>query len=364
MRRKRGERWRWRVKVLIAGALARARGRRLAAIMSRRPQRPLIIGYHRVVEDFATAAETENPAMLISRSMFERHVDWVGSHFRFVSLDDIDAQLAEGRPFEEPVAAITFDDGYRDVYEQAYPVLRRKGIPAAVFVVTDLLGGYVWQLHDRLYNVMTRAFETWENPERELFGLLNELGIASPSEMRTRVTTKNPSMLVSTLLPTLPQAAVGRMISHLEAGLGNGVGQMPLSMTWPMLTEMRRAGFTIGSHTRTHVSLPMESPDVIDEELEGSRRDLERELGEPIRQFAYPGGHFTPEVVDAAYRAGYQFAYTACPHRDRLHPQLTIERLLLWEGSSVDADGRFSADILDCQAHDLWLPARACQRIH
>ena len=62
---------------------------------------------------------------------------------------------------------MTFDDGYRDVYEQAFPVLRRKGIPAAVFVVTDLVGRPFWQVHDRLYHLVAKAFATWDDPRRE-----------------------------------------------------------------------------------------------------------------------------------------------------------------------------------------------------
>ena len=75
-----------------------------------------------------------------------------------------------------------------------------------------------------------------------------------------------------------------------------------------------------------------------------------------------------PEIVNLAAedveRAGYRFGYTACPHADPQHPLLTINRLLLWEGSSVDGDGHFSPDILRCQIHDLWPPARHCARVH
>jgi peptidoglycan/xylan/chitin deacetylase (PgdA/CDA1 family) len=127
---------------------------------------------------------------------------------------------------------------------------------------------------------------------------------------------------------------------------------------------MRRGGITIGSHTRNHVSLPTESPAVIADELEGSRQALEAGLGEPVVHFAYPGGQFNGRVIEAVARAGYRFAYTACRHRDEEHRELTIARLLLWEGSSVDADGRFSPAILECQALDLWPPARRCDRIH
>jgi peptidoglycan/xylan/chitin deacetylase (PgdA/CDA1 family) len=131
-----------------------------------------------------------------------------------------------------------------------------------------------------------------------------------------------------------------------------------------MLADMHGAGWVIGSHTATHPSLPTESEATVAEEVERSKQELERQLGHPITHFAYPGGHFTPPVVNALDRAGYKFAYTACPHRDARYPQLTIERLLLWQGSSVDADGEFSAGILSCQAHGLWPPSRGCRALH
>ena len=150
----------------------------------------------------------------------------------------------------------------------------------------------------------------------------------------------------------------------LEAMVGNGFHDMPLTLGWAELEEMSKAGIEIGSHTKNHVSLPAETPEVIAEELAGSKQQLERYLGRPVRHFAYPGGQFTPAVVEAVERAGYAFAYTACQHGDRSRPALTIERLLLWQGSSVDADGRFSPAILNCQAQDLWPPARRCDRTH
>jgi peptidoglycan/xylan/chitin deacetylase (PgdA/CDA1 family) len=108
----------------------------------------------------------------------------------------------------------------------------------------------------------------------------------------------------------------------------------------------------------------METPDAVREELEGSKRILEAQLGERIDHFAYPAGQFTPQVVSALSDAGYRYAYTACPHGDARHPHLTLERLLLWEESSSDADGRFSSAVFNCQIHDLWPPARRCERTH
>lgn len=323
-----------------------------------------MLGYHRVVNDFEAAARKEMPSMLISRAMFERHLDCLGQHFRFVSLDEIGAHLAAGEPFSQPVAAITFDDGYRDVYENAYPVLKRKGIPAAVFVVTDLVGKPFWQIHDKLYRLVAKAFSVWDDPRQQLLGLLNDLQLPAAELLGPRAATTTPLITVSTLLPALSHLDVHRVLDGLEAAVGNGFGPVPRTLTWPMLAEMQKAGFVIGSHTETHVSLPAESPETAAQELEGSKREIEQHLGGSISHFAYPGGQFTRSVVEALRRAGYRFGYTACAHGDAEYPLLTIERLLLWERSSVDADGRFSSNILSCQAHGLWPPAHRCGRRH
>jgi peptidoglycan/xylan/chitin deacetylase (PgdA/CDA1 family) len=357
------ERWRWQLKVAVASAIAGA-CRLQDHTTGIRGQRPLILGYHRVVEDFESASRTEMASMLISRTMLERHIECIGRKFRFVSLDEIGEHAANGRPFSRPVAAITFDDGYQDVYENAFPLLRRKGIPAGVFVVTDLIGQPLWQVHDKLYHLVDQALSTWKDPRRRLFDLITELQIPAGEIFQTPASISTAMTAVSALLPALPQSQVNRLMASLETCVDNGTPDIPLSVTWPMIHEMRRGGVTIGSHTQSHVSLPMESLEAATRELEESKRVLEQGLGERINHFAYPGGQFTPPVVDALERAGYQFAYTACPHNDPRHPALTLERLLLWERSSIDADGRFSSVIFNCQAHNLWPRARHCERTH
>jgi peptidoglycan/xylan/chitin deacetylase (PgdA/CDA1 family) len=350
------------VKSAVASAIARAHDHGLAPSF-RDGYRPLIVGYHRIVDDYGAEAQVEMPSMLTSRAMFERHLDCIGRSFTFVSLDEIGDRLVNRIPFDRPVAAITFDDGYQDVYEVALPVLERKGIPAAMFVVTDLVGRPSWQIHDRLYHLVAKAFASWDDPRQQLYGLLNDLGLPA-HDFKRRSSVTNPMIAVSTLLPGLPQADVHRLMAGLESSVGNGFHNVPLTVTWEQVGDMRRRGFSIGSHTRSHVSLPTESPATIAAELIESKQELEARLGEPVDHFAYPGGHFTPAVVEAVAHAGYRFAYTACAHDLPQRRLLTLERLLLWEGSSVNGDGEFIPGILTCQAHALWPPARRCDRVH
>lgn len=118
----------------------------------------LVIGYHRVVQDFGAHAVSSIPAMLISTRMLERQLDWIGRRFQFISVDELGAKLESGERFARPTAVVTFDDGYRDVYQNAFPLLKRKGIPSAMFVVTSHVGTTRPFIYDRMYLLLTRAF--------------------------------------------------------------------------------------------------------------------------------------------------------------------------------------------------------------
>src|SRR5215831_9846439 len=187
------------VKSAVASAIAKAHDHGLAPSF-RDGYRPLIVGYHRVVEDYHAESQVEMPSMLTSREMFERHLECIGRSFTFVSVDEIGDRLLSGLPFDRPVAAITFDDGYQDVYDVALPVLERKGIPAAMFVVTDLVGRPSWQIHDRLYHLVAKACARWDDPRQQMYGLLNDLGLPSQDFTR-RFSVTTPMVAVSTLLP-------------------------------------------------------------------------------------------------------------------------------------------------------------------
>jgi peptidoglycan/xylan/chitin deacetylase (PgdA/CDA1 family) len=327
---------------------------------------PLIIGYHGVVENFAASAAGYMPSMLISRAMLERQLDWLGRRYRFVSLDELGAQLESGRPFEKPVAAITFDDGYRNVYDHAFPLLQRKGIPSAVFVVTDLIGTSRLQIYDKLYFLLARAFSTWCSAPQELVRRLQSLGIALPGMGQMHTFAGDPYIAMRSLITVLPQTELHRIMRAIEADVEIQESELQEhhTLSWDMLEEMHRAGMIIGSHTETHALLINEPwPRVLDQ-MENSKHALENRLGITVRHFAYPNGSFNAAVVGAVAQAGYRFAYTTCLHRDPRYPLLTIPRLFPWEHSCVNALGRFSPSIMSCLVNGVFDFAAGCRADH
>lgn len=339
---------------------------KLIGVLTSSKNMPLVIGYHRVVEDIAANAGSSIPGMLISRGMLECHLDWIGRRFRFISLDELGSWLECGGKFDKPVAAITFDDGYSDVYYNAFPLLKQKGIPAAVFVVTDLVGTSCLQIYDKLYLLLTRAFSTWRSAPRDLARLLVGLGMWLPEIARMSDGAKNPYTAMRVLFNALPQAEIHRVIETLEAEVEIDEsaldGLRPLS--WEMLSKMYCTGMTIGSHTKTHALLTKESQQTVLEETAGSCQELERRLGITVKHFAYPDGRFNAATVSAVAASGYCFGYTTCLHRDPHYPLLTIPRKFLWQNSCRDALGHFSSAVMGCQVNGVFDFIARCRQDH
>jgi peptidoglycan/xylan/chitin deacetylase (PgdA/CDA1 family) len=303
------------------------------------PSVPVVAAYHRVVEDFAFSSVESNPSMLVSVAMMEKQLDWIGRRYRFVDLDELGARLESGDPSRGAVAAITFDDGYQDFYDLALPLLQRKGIPAAVFVVTDYVGTTQVPIHDKLYLLLKRRHREMPRPLLRLAQI--------PDHMKAYTALR-------TMLESLPLDIVECVTQALEAEdpLPDDLCAPFHNLSWEALERIHRAGVIVGSHTRTHVVMPNETRSRVMNEAIGSRETLSMRLGgAPIRHFAYPSGIFDAVSVRAVAAAGYRFAYATASRRSPEHPLLTIPRTVLWEKSCVGAHSVFSGEVLNCQIH-------------
>jgi peptidoglycan/xylan/chitin deacetylase (PgdA/CDA1 family) len=342
--------WRQSVKVGGARALAVAGLDLLLARLNGRSGRPLILAYHRVVRDYDPDPQRSLVPMQTSVAMLEAHLDWLGRRYRFVTLDEMgscDPDRDEGRP----LAAVTIDDGYRDAFDLAFPLLQRKGIPAALFVVTDLVEQAAPPLFDRLYYHLARGFGAEPRVRQVLLGTLHDLrvGRRTLAELQAAGDAYDALQVV---LTALAQADLKLLLKSLEATspMPADVARALSPVDWDMLRQMAKAGVVIGSHTRNHIFLTREPAAVVADELAQSKRALETHLGMPVRHFAYPAGEFDRSAVRAVARAGYEAAYTLCDHMDADHPSLTVPRTVFWEATCMDNGGQFAPALMQAQA--------------
>ena len=334
---------------------------------------PLIICYHRVVADFEESARQSIPSLLVGVDTFTRHLDWIGNHYDFATLDEVLVEFervsANGKPRRRPLAAITFDDGYADVLHNAVPVMNSKGVPGTMFVVTDLVGSTDFQMHDELYLMGSHLLR--QDPfirRRAAEEFLKELAIdeVRAALVKERIEKADPYLFARAILEVLGEAEQVAALRWLKrhGEVDSKAGEPFRTLSWSELEAMQRRDVTIGSHTRSHALLPQVTPQVMAEELTLSREILEQKLGKPVRHFAYPDGRFCRDSVDAVADAGYRGGYTICGHTDPRHPTLTIPRKGFGEHTCSERRGNFSAAILSCQVNGIFDPARLCTHQH
>ncbi|MDP2140732.1 MAG: polysaccharide deacetylase family protein [Gammaproteobacteria bacterium] len=321
---------------------------------------PLIICYHRVVQDFDEAATRAMPSLLVSTSMFEKQLDWLLRHFDLVSLDEILQNQKINSRKTRRQATITFDDGYADFYWNALPILQRKGIPSSVFVVTNLVGTTRLQTHDELYLLLSHWYmhpvRCENNSEKSLeVQLMTALDLHSDSFAAARY-----------LLEVFSQDQVSNMLSLLRTHVDVPSQSLKefASLDWPMLRDMVEKDVTIGSHTLSHALLPHHDQQRVADELLGSRLKLEAELGVPAGFLAYPDGQFNNRIAREAEAAGYAGALTICTHTSSQHPRHTMPRTVLWENACIDSNGEFSPAIMGCLVNGVFNLSSSCTQDH
>ena len=133
--------------------------------------RGAVVAFHRVSDAY------QDP-LTCSVKDFEHFCRFFQRHFAVISLGEMVRRL-EGRLELSGTVALTFDDGYRDNYECAAPVLRSLGLPAAFFVVSDFIDSDTLAWWDRTLTP-TPAWMTWSQVRR-----LHEDGFEIGAHTRT-----------------------------------------------------------------------------------------------------------------------------------------------------------------------------------
>jgi len=337
-------------KAVAAGALHYSGAQRVLSRATRIAaggRRVLVLSYHRVVEDFEAESRRAIPGLLVSCATFERHLEELTRSYDVVSLDEALQVVAGVREPPRDVATITFDDGYRDVYEHAFPMLRRRGLPATVYLASGYVGTPQRFLHDRLYGLLRLSLE---GEQRHRAPARNVM-VADSMAART-------AAAVDQLIHTRSNADLQDLVRRLEEaqrGAGNQVApDSGAVLSWDEVRAMAAGGLAFGSHTVSHIALTHEPQEAVSSELSESKAAIERELARPVVHFAYPNGLYDRRVVTSLVRHGYQSAVTTedLPNQVGGDP-FRLRRKTLWEDFSRGPFG-YSSSLTSCHLDDVF----------
>jgi peptidoglycan/xylan/chitin deacetylase (PgdA/CDA1 family) len=299
----------------------------------------LIVGYHRIVADIARAERETINGLVTSTETFRRHLLILREHYDVMTLDAATEVLRGTRLARRAVAVITFDDGYRDMYDQAFPVLQELGLPATVFVPTAGINTGQALDHDLLYSLVLKARARGLSLHVPLVK-----GGMSLDQAATLCAEVSPERL-SNYLVHLPLALRENVLYCLRDFLDEQETHLKGFdlLDWEMMRKMARAGIDFGAHTDNHAVLTLETEATIEREILRNKLVLEKQLGRRMRHFAYPTGEYNDVVKRVLKRLGFDVAVTTKRQlNQRGADLLALGRVCLCEESTRGITGRYS----------------------
>jgi len=194
---------------------------------------------------------------------FEDQITFLKNNFQVSSLSQALQNI------DKKQVVITFDDGYKNNLEVAYPVLKKLGLKATVYVTYNF--------------IENNEFAWWDRLENEsLYHLAESLKTLHPDQLNKKV---------------------DELTNNKEKP------EKYNFMTWDDLKKIEDV-FEIGGHTISHPILTNISIDEARKEIANSKVDLEKKLGHTIVSFAYPNGNYNQSLMKVVQDSGFNNAVT------------------------------------------------------
>jgi peptidoglycan/xylan/chitin deacetylase (PgdA/CDA1 family) len=268
----------------------------------------VILRYHSVCERDDSPLSYIDPGLSVTLDGFDRQMRFLREHYAPVSFEDVVESVTGGRPLPNLAVAVTFDDGYLDNYEYAFPVMQTYGISGAFYITAGCvnMGEPLWTSRLRYYFTATSQTSLSLSIPRP-----KQLDLSSPA-------ARNASFAYTiATIKSVGKVRGGELFRDVETKLAvTNLGPLKgVMMTWGQIEAMGKAGQTIGAHTLTHPNLPGLPPDEALAEIAGSKALIEEKVGMPVLHFAYPNGrgvsHYNEPVREMVKKAGFLSSVTS-----------------------------------------------------
>jgi len=236
----------------------------------------------------------------------EKELPYLKRNYQILTIDEVIQGLKSGMGFKRPSVSITFDDGYLDNYTLAYPILKKHGVPATVYLTTDVIGTSqrIWTDQIEFMLLETR---------KDQFSLPRLFG---DKELRIK-TKKEKEQVINEITEALkkrPDAERKEMIVEIKKILNENRNyknnlESRTMLNWDEVQGMAKDGITIGSHSHTHPILSRMPVQEAKVEIFNSKKIIEENLGIQAKHFAFPNGReedFSEELRDYCREIGFE----------------------------------------------------------
>jgi len=265
-----------------------------------------IIAYHAVIDTPLTVYDW----CFLDKFSFREQIKYLKTHFNVVHLSEA-IELIESGKIDRPTAVVTFDDGFQNNYDVAFPILSKAGIPATIFLSTNYIDSEDTIWFCRINRALGKTKKSSLDWNGEVFNIDSPRGKADAS---AQIQERLREMTYSLLLKETKKVILSLGDDPDYPIIVDSPYRMLRSdaikkMAWSRLIEF-------GAHTHTHAIVANLSIEDKEKEIISSVREVEKLTTRPCQFFAYPNGRledYDNESIAILQSCGIRAALTMIP---------------------------------------------------
>ena len=264
-----------------------------------------ILMFHRVTDTFFDIS------LLVKQKTFEECMKYITQSYPVISMDFLIQNFDKWKNIPDDSFVITFDDGWIDFHDVAYPILSKLKIPATIYLTTGFVSSECSYWQKRLNNLLIHVLTN-----RNIF-LKTDNIISIPEidfKLRDLILKSEVTQIIFKFIDYLKKFThdkILKTISDLEESLKEhsimiSEDKHRSFVNWDEINSMKNSKISFGSHTVNHMILTNEQPDVAREEISKSREVIEKKTGRNVIHFCYPNGNYNDgvkRIVSKSYKS-------------------------------------------------------------
>ncbi len=298
---------------------------------------PTILMYHRVLNNNDNEANFTQSSLIVSPRIFRDQMSFLRDYFNIISLPKLIDTIKHNHVLPKKAITITFDDGWRDNFTNALPVVRSLDIPITIFLTVDYIGT------DRKLWFIKIAEMIAVNKISKA-NIMNAIESITGKEFNNQNEENTIEILKDYDLETIDKIIL-ILDQRITSECNNPLDSRQM-LTWNEVAQMKQIGVDFGSHGLSHSIMTLLGTEQVRQELRESKKILEEKLGSQVLAFAYPNGNFNAEIESLVQEAGYKCALTTNVAPGEKGVELfRLGRIGIHNGMAVGPFGNFSKSL-------------------
>jgi len=247
---------------------------------------------------------------------FERQIQYLKKRYKIIDLKDLKSAISNANSSKDLVV-LTSDDGYRDNYLHAFPIVKKYNVPLTIFLTTDVIDTHRLLWPDRLAWILYKSTTNFSRQELYRTDLPQDI---------------IPDVEKFPLKDASGQARILQSISAHLKSYSNGerqeildiltkfckvkqwpAGDFRAMLSWEEVKHMSAEGVSFGSHTKSHPAMSKIPLNLAKQEIADSKKIIEEQIQRPVTTFAYPYGKsddISEGVIHLLQDEGFEYACT------------------------------------------------------